>query len=212
MTKVKICGLKRLEDVKAANGLGPDYAGFVFAGTKRKIDDTQAQILRNALSPSIPSVGVFVNEPLEHMIELVKKDIIQLVQLHGEEGEEDILKLRKGLRDAGSPNVSIIKAVRVRSETDIWNASRLSCDMLLLDAYSQDGRYGGTGTAFDPSFIPSLTKPFFLAGGLTPENVRGLVDKVKPWGVDVSSGVETEGFKDAKKMAAFLDHVRRIGE
>lgn len=212
MTKVKICGLKRLEDVKAANGLGPDYAGFVFAGTKRKIDDTQAQILRNALSPSIPSVGVFVNEPLEHMIELVKKNIIQLVQLHGEEGEEDILKLRKGLRDAGSPYVPIIKAVRVRSETDIWNASRLSCDMLLLDAYSQDGRYGGTGTAFDPSFIPSLTKPFFLAGGLTPENVRGLVDKVKPWGVDVSSGVETEGFKDPKKMAAFLDHVRRIGE
>lgn len=208
MTKVKICGLKRLEDIEAANMLKPDYVGFVFAGTKRRIDDKQAEALRTALNPAIPAVGVFVNEPLEHIIRLVKNNIIQLIQLHGEEGEEEIHTIKSNLVKSGYENTPIIKAVRVRNTSDIKSAQRLSCDMLLLDAYSPGGEYGGTGAGFDRKLIPPLSKPFFLAGGLNCENIRELVDTIKPYGVDVSSGVEINGNKDERKMAQFLNKVR----
>lgn len=208
MTKVKICGLKRLEDIKAANMLKPDYAGFVFAGTKRRIDDKQAQALRKVLNPAIPAVGVFVNEPLGHIIRLVKNNTIQLIQLHGEEGEEEIHALKLGLEKDGYQKIPIIKAVRVRNTSDIISAQRLSCDMLLLDAYSPGGEYGGTGAGFDRGLIPPLSKPFFLAGGLNGDNIRELVDNIKPYGVDVSSGVETNGYKDEIKMEQFLNKVR----
>lgn len=209
MTKVKICGLKRPEDIKAANMLKPDYVGFVFAGTKRRIDDKQAEALRRALNPAIPAVGVFVNEPFRHIIRLVKNNTIQLIQLHGEEKEEEIHSLKSGLIEEGYQNVPIIKAVRVRNTGDIISAQKLPCDMLLLDAYSPRGEYGGTGAAFDTGLIPPLSKPFFLAGGLNCENIRGLVDKIKPYGVDVSSGVETNGYKDEVKIEQFLSRVRR---
>lgn len=205
MVKVKICGLKREEDIKAANALMPDYAGFVFAGTKRNIGEEQAERLRRILNPSIPAVGVFVNEPAGTIVRLVKKKIIQLIQLHGEEGEQEILALRKQLELEGIGETAIIKAVQVRKKETITAAQSLPCDMLLLDAFDPLGQHGGTGNTFDLSLIPPLTKPFFLAGGLNPENVRAAVERVKPFGVDVSSGVETNGWKDKEKMKAFLE-------
>lgn len=204
MTKIKICGLKRPEDIEYVNQYLPDYAGFVFAGSKRKVTDEQAEELSRKLDGRIIAVGVFVNEPAEHIVNLVKKGIIRVVQLHGDEDREYILKLRENLEES----VKIIKAVRVQNREQILEAEKLPCDYLLLDTWQKDA-YGGCGKQFDKSLIPAdMSKPYFLAGGLAADNIRENIQICHPYAVDVSSAVETDGKKDEKKIQEFIERVR----
>lgn len=202
MVKVKICGLKRSEDIQIVNHLRPDFAGFVFAKSKRQVDEKTAETLRKELSNEIPAVGVFVNEDREKIRYLCEKGIIQIIQLHGDENAEYIAELKKML-----PEIPIIKAVRVRTAEEILAAEKQECDYLLLDTYVEDV-YGGSGKGFDKKLIPVLKKPYFLAGGLNAENVNENIEACNPFAVDVSSAVETDGIKDKTKIKEFLERVR----
>lgn len=198
MTKIKICGLRREQDIRYANELMPDYIGFVFLkGKMRYVTFEEAAHLRSLLDPAIPAVGVFVNEPAENVIRLLQAGTIQIAQLHGQEDEAYAEELRR----AG--DYCIIRAFAVRSSEDIHRAFAFPADYPLLD----NGK--GTGETFDWSLFQEQEKPFFLAGGLSPENVKEAIECFHPYAVDVSSGVETDGFKDYEKMKAFMDAVRR---
>lgn len=197
MTKIKICGLQSENDIAYVNELKPDYIGFVFLkGRRRYISPEDAAHLRKLLNPSIQSVGVFVNEPFEHVASLLENGTIQIAQLHGSENEAYAEKLKKLY---GKP---IIKAFIIQTEDDIKNAMNYPSDYLLLD----NGL--GTGETFDWSFIKDINRPFFLAGGLTPDNVREAIFLTNPYGVDTSSGVETDCRKDYDKIKAFINAVR----
>lgn len=198
MTKIKICGLRREQDIRYANELMPDYIGFVFLkGKMRYVTFEDAARLRSLLDPAISAVGVFVNEPAENVIRLLQAGTIQIAQLHGQEDEAYAEELRR----AGDH--CIIRAFAVRSSEDIHRAFAFPADYPLLD----NGK--GTGETFDWSLFQEQEKPFFLAGGLSPENVKEAIECFHPYAVDVSSGVETDGFKDYEKMKAFMDAVRR---
>lgn len=200
MTKIKLCGLSRPQDIRAANELKPEFVGFVFAPTsKRYVTPQQAEALKGLLSAEIQAVGVFVNEPVEHIAQLLNKGVIDLAQLHGGESEDDLRQLR-ALTDK-----PIIQAVRVRSEQDIQLAEQSTADYILLDSGA------GTGTTFDWGLLQTLNRPYFLAGGLGLHNVEQAVEELKPYAVDVSSGIETDGVKDPAKMAAFVAAVRKEG-
>ncbi len=201
MTKIKICGLKSTDDIIYVNKYRPDYIGFVFAESKRQINDTRALQLKKLLDSRIQAVGVFVNEPVKHIVKLCRDEIIDLVQLHGDEDEIYIRSL-KGL----IPN-AVIKAVRVQREGQIEAMQSLPCDYLLLDTYSKN-RYGGGGVPFDWELIPDNCKPFFLAGGLNKENIPEAVINCRPYCIDISSGVETKGKKDEKKIKEIIEMVR----
>lgn len=198
MTKIKICGLRREQDIRYANELMPDYIGFVFLkGKMRYVTFEEAAHLQSLLDPAIPAVGVFVNEPVENVIRLLQSGTIQIAQLHGQEDEAYAEELGR----AGDH--CIIRAFAVRSSEDIHRAFAFPADYPLLD----NGK--GTGETFDWSLFQEQEKPFFLAGGLSPENVKEAIECFHPYAVDVSSGVETDGFKDYEKMKAFMDAVRR---
>lgn len=206
MTKVKICGLRTPEDIGYVNQLKPDYAGFVFAPGKRQVSLLLAIRMRVRLAPQIQAVGVFVNEPLETVAALSRQKIIDIVQLHGDEDASYISRLKEKI------SAPIIRAVRVQSKEQVLEAEKLPCDYLLLDTFVE-GQYGGSGKQFDPSLIPGqLQKPYFLAGGLDEQNVREILSRCKPFGVDVSSGVETNGYKDFDKISRFLTAVRETAE
>ena len=199
--KIKICGLSRLEDIEAANLYKPDYVGFVFAeNSKRYITKEQAAVLKNMLDPNIKAVGVFVNASILEIKELCHKRIIDIVQLHGDEDEEYVLKLKSSITNP------VICAVRVKSTEQLLLADHIPCDVLLLDSFSQE-KYGGTGEAFDYALIPELKHPYYLAGGLNKNNISAAIESCKPAGVDISGGVETDGVKDPKKMQAIINFV-----
>ena len=207
MTKIKICGLKSLEDVAIVNEVMPEYVGFVFAKSKRKVSKELALQMRVALHPKIQVVGVFVKEPMEHIVDLCQEQIIDLVQLHGEETLEYVQELRRKIKQP------IIYAKRLaqtgeRSKGDLpQELERFPTDYLLFDTYVKDV-YGGSGKLIDYEGVPKLRKPFFLAGGLTEETVVKAIVSVKPYCVDVSSGVETDGRKDCEKIIRFVQQVR----
>ena len=197
MTRIKICGLRSEDDISFANELKPNYIGFVFLkGRARYVSPERAAYLRELLDPSIPAVGVFVNEPVENVISLLQSGTIQMAQLHGQEDTSYF----KVLRDHCSH--PIMKAFIIKTKEDVKNALNYPSDLLLLD----NGM--GSGNSFDWSLIQNIEKPFFLAGGLNPDNVSTAISLTHPFGVDVSSGVETEGKKDFNKMKAFVDIVR----
>lgn len=196
MVKVKLCGLKRPCDIEWANDVRPDYVGFVFAGKKRRVTDDQAKSLRGQLCNDIPVVGVFVDENQAHITRLVRDEIIQVVQLHGQEDDEYIKTLRNEIA------VPIIKAFSVANREDVQRACQSRADYILLD----NGK-GGTGTSFDWSIIQDIVRPFFLAGGLTPENVVEAL-QLQPYALDVSSGIETDGVKDKAKIQQFMTRIR----
>lgn len=199
MTKMKFCGMMRTEDIAAANALQPDYIGFVFApGSRRAITPEKAAALKTELAPGIRAVGVFVNVPPAQIAALLAAGIIDIAQLHGQEDEAYLRTLRT-LTDQ-----PIIKAFRVDTSADLTRAAAFPADGLLLDSGA-----GGTGTAFDWSLLQDFSRPYFLAGGLTPENVGTAIQTIHPYAVDVSSGIETDGKKDATKMAAFAAAVRK---
>jgi len=199
MTKIKLCGLTRPCDIEWANDLQPDYIGFVFAKkSKRYVAPERAKVLREGLASGIRVVGVFVNEAPEAVAARLNDGIIDIAQLHGSEDENYIRTLRK-LTDR-----PLIKAFRIDSAADLDRARLSSADHVLLDNGA-----GGTGTAFDWSVLKDFDRPFFLAGGLGPDNVARAIKAVHPFAVDVSSGIETDGVKDYKKMTAFVSAVRK---
>lgn len=198
--KIKICGLKTIEDIHMINRQKPDFVGFVFAGKKRKITPEQAAEMKKNLLPQIESVGVFVNEEQDRIAELVKNGVLDYIQLHGDEDETYIRQLKER---TGKP---IIKAVRVRSREDILRAWELPCEYLLLDTFKAD-EYGGSGETFRWDLIPELEKPYFLAGGLNSENISEALKWCRPWAVDVSSSVETDGRKDEEKVKRFIEKI-----
>lgn len=212
--KLKICGLKREEDVDYVNQFKPDYAGFVFAGEKRKIDFDTAQKLKRQLSPEIPSVGVFVNADISFIVRLAEEGIVDMIQLHGDEDLNYITELRKCLEKSDKNIPPIIKSVRVKSVTQILEDEKLPVDYLLLDAFHEN-EYGGSGKVFDHTLIPELTKPYILAGGIGSNNVTDILKTLSarnrsPFCVDVSSSVETNGFKDKAKIQQLVQIVKTL--
>lgn len=209
MTKVKICGLKTLADVEIVNKYLPEYVGFVFANTKRFVTDEQAFCMKQALDKRIQAVGVFVNEPQEHIISLCQRGIIDAVQLHGDETSEYIEALRQQIKNP------IIRAVRVQNAKQVKKELQQKADFMLFDTYKK-GVYGGSGERFSLSILEESlkneesAKPFFVAGGLAPENIKEVLGDVACYCVDVSTGVETDGSKDEKKVREFIERVRGI--
>ncbi|MBR1646134.1 MAG: phosphoribosylanthranilate isomerase [Selenomonadaceae bacterium] len=192
MTQIKFCGLRTLDDIFAANEILPDYVGFVFAPkSKRYVTPEIAEKLRDALSKKISAVGVFVNENFQTVAELLNAGIIDIAQLHGDENDAYIKNLR-GLTDK-----PIIKAFRVDKLADT------TADFILIDAGAGDGK------TFDWQLLKNFRREYFLAGGLTPDNVSDAIKLLQPFAVDVSSGIETDGRKDFHKMATFAEVVRR---
>lgn len=201
MSKIKICGLSRESDILAVNIAKPDFIGFVFAeNRKRTVSFETALNLKKKLDKSIKAVGVFLNNDMELIVSLVQSEIIDIVQLHGDETEEYIRTLKKMI------NVPIIRAVRVKCTEDILKADRLDVDYLLLDTYTKS-EYGGTGKTFDWSMIPKISKPYFLAGGLNIDNISS-ANKIGAYCLDVSSGVETDGRKDEQKIIEIVNRIR----
>lgn len=200
MTKIKICGLTRDCDIEAVNELGPEYIGFVFAPKSRRyVEKEQAAGLRGRLRPDITAVGVFVKEKPEVIAELLQDGIIDMAQLHGNESEEYIMRLRE------LTSKPIIRAFRIDTSQDIEAANQSCADHILLDSGN-----GGTGTVFDWNLLEKIARPYFLAGGLTPDNVRQAIIRFHPYALDISSGVETNGCKDKAKMTAFVQNVRQM--
>lgn len=200
MTKIKICGLKREEDIKSVNEMKPDYIGFVFAGTKRKISFEEAGKFKAMLDKNIKAAGVFVNERIDNIEALCGGGIIDMVQLHGDEDEAYIYRLKE---KTGTP---VIKAVRVKDKIQDFDTK---ADFVLFDAYVE-GEYGGSGRLFDRELIKEYKKPFFAAGGINAGNVKALIRDLNPYCVDLSSGVETNGLKDPGKIKEIIEIVRGI--
>lgn len=198
MTKIKLCGLSRMEDIQTANKLNPDYIGFVFAAkSKRRVSHLKAAELKSKLNTDTKAVGVFLDDDLDTVGALMNLGIVDMVQLHGSEDEKYLKRLRT------ITDKPIIKAFIIRSTDDVKRAEASTADYILLDG----GK--GEGKAFDWSLLKEIKRPYFLAGGLNPENVAAAVDNLKPFAVDVSTGVETDGMKDSEKMTAFVNAVRK---
>lgn len=198
MTEIKLCGLSRPCDIQNANELKPQYIGFVFAPkSKRYVKPEKARELKQMLAPNIKAVGVFVNEKPETIAAFLNNGLIDVAQLHGDESDDYIMQLRK------YTDRPIIKAFRIKTTEDIADAKQSAADYVLLDSGA------GTGAVFDWNLIHSIERPYFLAGGLQSGNVRAAIRTLRPFAVDVSSGIETDGVKNKTKMAAFVAAVRK---
>ena len=213
MVHVKFCGIRRPEDIEAVNRLKPDMAGFVFAKSKRQISKEQAVRLKKQLDPKIKTVAVLVNMPVGEAAALANSGLADLLQLHGDEDAAYIAELRKLTK------AKIIKAIRLQG-TEADNTlmkEAQQTDFYLFDTFVADA-YGGTGKTFSLSLLKGvrIEKPFFLAGGLDADNVAGIIGQVQKdatllanfYGVDVSGGIETDGYKDPIKMEAFMKAIR----
>lgn len=232
--KIKICGLRRPEDMAFANEVKPDYIGFILTpGFRRSITKEAARELKNALDPRIQAVGVFVNEPAEQVVEFLEEGIIDVAQLHGEESEEDIIFIKAA---TGKPVIKVVRAggqdgngkaggqdgvealnpeaskALKRYAMEAWLDS--AADYLLFDSGT------GTGKTFDWSVLTevladyggTLPKEFFLAGGISAENIDEAFEQVHPYAVDLSSSVETDGVKDLEKMKLAVSMARKYDE
>ena len=200
-TKIKICGLKRQEDIFAVNEAKPDYCGFIieFPKSFRSVTAEKVRNLVKDLNPEIRPVGVFVNAPMELVRSLLDDGTLALAQLHGQEDESYIRELKT------YTDKPIIKAFSIKTAEDIEKALQSPADYILLD---QGG--GGTGKTFDWSLIPEIQRPFFLAGGIGAVNLEQAIREIHPYAVDLSSSVETEKWKDPAKIRQAVDIVRRM--
>lgn len=223
--KIKMCGISKVETIPAIVDAKPDYMGLVFAPSKRQVTVDQAKTLVEELHKQyanrynrdaeqysnqtlihqefIKTVGIFVNETLDNLVTIATEVNLDAVQLHGDEDEAFIQSLKE------RTNVEVWKAVQIRSATDAEAWIDSSADMLLFDAYHKDER-GGTGEVFDWSCLDEFERPFMLAGGIDSTNVARAIRTVRPYGIDISSGIETEGVKDDEKIKAFTNIVRTI--
>lgn len=214
ITKVKICGLSRPEDIAVVNELHPDYIGFVFADfSHRYVDKETAVILKSQLDPGIQAVGVFVNEDVNFVAELMNEGIIDIAQLHGSEDNDYIAELRsllkptdtaaEALADATADDqIKIIRAFNINKISSMEVIEESTADLVLVDSGT------GSGETFDWSRLAEIKRPYLLAGGLSPDNIAEAVEALHPYGVDVSSGVETDKLKDPEKMRRFVELVR----
>ena len=211
--KVKMCGISKVETIPAIVDAKPDYMGLVFATSKRQVTVEQAKILIEELHKQcinhydikvVKTVGVFVNETLDNLVRIADTANLDAVQLHGDEDEAFIQSLKERI------NVEVWKAVQIRSAADAEKWIDSSAEMLLFDAYHKDER-GGTGEVFDWSSLDAFERPFMLAGGIDSTNVARAIRTVRPYGIDISSGIETNGMKDDKKITAFTKIVKSIG-
>ena len=200
MTRIKICGLSRPCDVAFVNQAQPDWCGFIidFPRIHRSVSPRQALALRRQLAPGIIPVGVTVDQPVEAVAALLRSGVVDVAQLHGTEDESYLAALR-----ALAPGHPLWKAFTLRTPNDLTAALASSADMILLDS----GK--GTGQTFDWSLLRGVARPFLLAGGLTPENIPRAVRAVHPWGVDLSSGMETDRRKDRDKILAAVAAARK---
>lgn len=195
MTKIKMCGIRRTADIEYVNKLMPDYIGYVFAEkSKRYITPENAAELTKLLNKKIIPVGVFVDAPLETVRNIAISGTVRAVQLHGNENEDYIARLKM-------EDIFVIKAFIVRSENDIMRANDSPADFVLLDAGMGDGKQ------FDYGLLGGMKRKYFLAGGLDKNNVGDAIKKLAPYAVDVSSGIETDGVKDFDKMKKFMDSI-----
>ena len=203
MSRIKICGLRRPEDIAAVNEARPDYCGFIveYPKSRRSIDRATLRELVRGLREEIVPVGVFVNAPKELVAELLEEGTIQIAQLHGQEDENYIRQL-KTMTDQ-----LLIKAFSIKTEADIKKAIRSEADYILLDQGA-----GGTGETFDWSLVPAIKRPWLLAGGLGCDNLETAIQRLHPWAVDLSSSVETDGHKDPDKIVKAVQTVRNIKE
>ena len=205
MTRIKMCGLAREEDVAAANEILPDYIGFVFwPDSSRYITPERAVELNENLDEDITNVGVFVDAPVRFVAALMNEDLIDIAQLHGNEDDAYIAQLRQALR--APDEKAILKAFVINGPEDVQAARETTADMVLLDAGL------GEGKTFDWSLLEGFDRPYFLAGGLDANNVAEALDRTGAAYVDTSSGIETDGVKDPKKMRAFAQAVRAWDE
>ena len=218
--KVKMCGISKVETIPAVVEAKPDYMGLVFAPSKRQVTVDQAKILVEELNrgyakkygsdtehdknDTIKTVGVFVNETVDNLVTIANEANLDAVQLHGDEDETFIQSLKE------RTNVEVWKAIQIRTAADTEKWIDSSADMLLFDAYHKDER-GGTGEVFDWSSLDAFERPFMLAGGIDSTNVAHAIRTVRPYGIDISSGIETNGMKDDKKITAFTKIVKSIG-
>ncbi|MBR5914263.1 MAG: phosphoribosylanthranilate isomerase [Selenomonadaceae bacterium] len=197
MTKIKLCGLSRVEDIQVANEIFPEFIGFVFAKKSRRyVTQEKAAELKKFLRKEISAVGVFVNEKIEVISELANKNIIDVIQLHGSEDEKYIDSLRN------FTDKKIIQAFKIQTADDLKIAEKSSADFILLDGGAGDGKI------FNWQILKNFSRKYFLAGGLNLENVSDAIKFLKPFAVDVSSGIETDGLKDKNKMREFVKIVR----
>lgn len=218
--KVKMCGISKVETIPAVVEAKPNYMGLVFAPSKRQVTVDQAKILVEELhkgcakkygsdtepdkNDTIKTVGVFVNETVDNLVTIANEANLDAVQLHGDEDETFIQSLKE------RTNVEVWKAVQIRSAADVEAWIDSSADMILFDAYHKDER-GGTGEVFDWSSLDEFERPFMLAGGIDSTNVARAIRTVRPYGIDTSSGIETNGVKDDEKITAFTKIVKSIG-
>ena len=225
--------MRRIEDIETVNLLKPDYIGFVFAPkSKRYIIPIEAAKLKKLLntdnSKLIRAVGVFVDEDVKKVAELLNTGVIDIAQLHGNEDEEYIsrlrncldvrvmspqnndainqinLKITNALETSNTDSGRIIKAFKIKTKEDLEKAKTSTADYILLDAGA------GDGTRFNWDLLQGFDRPYFLAGGLDPENVEDAITKLHPYGVDVSSGIETDGYKDPIKMEKFVSNIKNV--
>ena len=210
MTKIKICGLSRREDIESVNMVSPDYIGFImgFPKSHRNITIERAKTLRAGLKEEIQVVGVFVDAEISMIVDACAQKVIDIIQLHGREDIRYIERLKAVLASV-EVQAKIIKAIQVKSKEDLTLIKEVPADMILLDA----GMGGGKLFSQEQmDLLKSVNRDYFLAGGLNPENVSELLESLHPFGVDVSSGVETEKKKDRKKIRRFVQNVRNYDE
>lgn len=209
MAKVKICGIKRMEDTGFVNSCMPEYAGFVFAPGKRQVSQEQAKVLCTMLKAEIKTVGVFVNEDIGKIVAAVVLCGLDAVQIHGDECCDYVSVLRKELDLIKDGKVEIWKAIRVKDRDSLKSMGDYIADVFLLDTFVA-GSFGGSGASFDWKLAKEAKKygKVFLAGGLNMQNVTSAIRVAQPFGVDVSSGVETDGVKDERKIREFVCRVR----
>lgn len=202
-TKIKICGLKRIEDVISVNVAEPDYCGFIFnvSGSRRSIGAEQLNILVDMLNPEIVPIGVFVNEKTDVILRIVRESGIRMVQLHGQENGEIIHTIQS------KAQVPVIKAVSVRSKEDVRSAVLSPADYLLFDCGE-----GGIGQTFDWNLLEDIPRPYFMAGGIGTHNMEEVLRRFSPFALDVNSSVETDRQKDGKKILAAVRMLRTLAE
>ena len=199
--RIKICGLRTEEDIRYVNHAMPDYAGFILAqGRARSITPEKMKSLAGSLKPDILRTAVFADQDMEYIAQLAQLEFIDVIQLHGHESQEQILALKSCTKKP------VVKAFSIRGPEDVLRAQESFADMILLD----HGK-GGSGEKFDWSLLRKIDRPFFLAGGLSAENVQEAIRLTDPFAVDVSSSVETDGKKDPAKISAFAQAVRDAG-
>lgn len=199
--KIKLCGIRTIDDVHLINEAQPDFCGFIveFPKSFRSVSEAELRNLTTQVNPEIKKVGVFVNAPQDLAIRLLQDNVIDLAQLHGQEDNTYIEEIKS------KTEKQVIKAFSIKTEEDVQKALESPADYILLD---QGG--GGTGQTFDWSLVPEIKCPWFLAGGLSPDNLHTAIEHLHPWGIDLSSSLETDRKKDSVKIQKVMQIISQF--